>query len=47
MAKKKKPILTPELRADFARTMRILEERVAYHERKAEERRSGGSSAQS
>jgi hypothetical protein len=47
MAKKKKPILTPELRARFAQTMRMLEERVAYHERKAEERRSDGSSTQS
>jgi hypothetical protein len=37
MAKKKKPILTPELREEFARTMRVLEERVMYHRRKTAE----------
>jgi hypothetical protein len=43
--KKMKPI-PPEMQARFARTMRLLEERIAYHERKAAEERSGGSSAQ-
>jgi hypothetical protein len=47
MAKTKKSSLTPELRARFAETMRILEDRMAFHERKTEARRSGGSSAQS
>ena len=42
MAKKKKSTLTPELRARFARTMQMLEERIAYHERKAAEQRSSG-----
>jgi hypothetical protein len=46
MKKKMKPI-PPELQARFARTMRMLEERIAYHERKAaEEQQRGGSSAQ-
>ncbi len=44
--KKKKSSLTPELRARFADTMRILEERMAFHERKTEARRSGDSPAQ-
>jgi len=39
--KKKNPI-TPELRERFARTMRLLEERIAYHERKAEEEKKRG-----
>lgn len=42
MAKKKKSTLTPELRAQFAKTMRMLEERIAYHERKAGEQPSRG-----
>jgi hypothetical protein len=47
MAKKKKPTLSPELREEFARNMRLLEERIAYHERKAAERkRAAGSDAQ-
>jgi hypothetical protein len=33
----KKNPLTPELRERYARTMRLLEERIAYHERKAAE----------
>lgn len=40
--KKKKPILTPELREQFARTMQLLEERIAYHEQKAAEQEHGG-----
>ena len=44
MAKKKKRI-PPEVRARWARTMRMLEERIAYHEKKAaeEQRRADGS----
>ena len=34
--KKKNPI-TPELRERYAETMRLLEERIAYHERKVAE----------
>jgi hypothetical protein len=34
--KKKNPI-TPELQAQFGRNKRLLEERIAYHERKAAE----------
>jgi hypothetical protein len=33
----KKNRITPEMRERFARTMRLLEERIAYHERKAAE----------
>jgi hypothetical protein len=37
---KKKTTLTPELRARFAHTMRLLEERIAHHAAKlAEEQR--------
>jgi hypothetical protein len=40
MKKKKNPI-TPELQARFERNRRLLEERIAYHERKiAEEKKS-------
>jgi hypothetical protein len=41
MAKKRK--IPPELKEQWARTMRRLEERIAYHERKAaeEEKRAG------
>ncbi|MGH2936477.1 MAG: hypothetical protein ACRDL2_18455 [Gaiellaceae bacterium] len=42
---RKKNPLTPELRARFAETMRILEERLAHHERKAAERRKTDGSA--
>jgi hypothetical protein len=45
MAKKKKPILTPELREEFARNMRILEERVMYRRRKAAEEAQPGSAS--
>jgi len=39
--KKKRTILTPEERERMAQNMRLLEERIAYHERKlAEERAS-------
>jgi hypothetical protein len=34
--KKKSPI-TPEVQARFDRNQRVLEERIAYHERKAAE----------
>ena len=37
MAKKKKPILTPERLEEYARNMRLLEERVMYRRRKAAE----------
>ena len=42
MAKKKSRI-TPEMKAQFAETMRKLEERIAYHQQKIdeEERRKG------
>jgi hypothetical protein len=36
MKKKKNPI-TPELQERFDRNKRLLEERIAYHERKAAE----------
>ena len=36
--KRKKPTITPELRERFARTMRLLEERIAYHEKRIAER---------
>jgi hypothetical protein len=36
MKKKNNPI-TPELQARFDRNARLLEERIAYHERKAAE----------
>jgi hypothetical protein len=43
MAKKRRK-LSPELRAHFARTMRLLEDRIAYHEQKlAAEGRATGS----
>jgi hypothetical protein len=39
MAKKrKKPTITPEERERFACTMRMLEERIAYHEKRLAER---------
>ena len=42
MAKKKKRlILTPEERERFARTVRKLEERIAYHEQKLAEEKAG------
>ena len=41
MKKKKNPI-TPELQARFDRNTRLLEERIAYHERKAEEEKKRG-----
>ena len=47
MAKKrKKRILTPEERARSAETMRLLEERIAYHERKLAEERAAAGRAQ-
>ena len=36
MAKKKRQI-PPERKAEYARTMRLLEERIAYHRRKSAE----------
>ena len=45
MKKKMKPI-PPEMQERFARTMPLVEERIAYHERKAAEEQRGGSSAQ-
>jgi hypothetical protein len=47
MAKKKKNPITPEMRARFAETMRMLEERAAYHGKKADEedRRRGEAKA--
>ena len=42
MKKRKKPVLTPELWERFARTMRLLEEWIAYHERKTAEEERGG-----
>jgi hypothetical protein len=45
MAKKKRRTLSPELKAEFARNMRLLEERVMYHRRRtAEEEARRGSS---
>ncbi len=38
--KRKRTILTPEERERRARTMRLLEERIAYHERKLAEERA-------
>ena len=38
MKKRKRTILTPEERQRFAETMRLLEERAAYHDRKRAER---------
>jgi hypothetical protein len=38
--KRKRLILTPEERERRARTMRLLEERIAYHERKLAEERA-------
>jgi hypothetical protein len=43
---KKMTPIPPEMQARFARTMRLLEERIAYHARKAAEERRGASSAQ-
>lgn len=43
MAKKRKRILTPEQRAAAAETMRLLEERMAYHERKLAEEHAASS----
>jgi hypothetical protein len=43
MAKKKKSPLTPELRARFAATMRLLEERIAHYDRKIAERDAASS----
>jgi hypothetical protein len=40
MKKKKNPI-TPEIQERFDRTKRLLEERIAYHERKAAEEKKG------
>ena len=45
MAKKRKKI-PPELREKWAQTMRMLEERIAYHERKAAEERAAGTQPQ-
>jgi hypothetical protein len=47
MAKKKKIEFTAEQKARFAETMRMLEERAAYHGKKADEedRRRGESKA--
>ncbi|MDX6470059.1 MAG: hypothetical protein QOF75_1862 [Gaiellaceae bacterium] len=39
MKKKKNPI-TPELQERFDRNKRLLEERIAYHERKAAEEKN-------
>jgi hypothetical protein len=39
MAKKKRQIPT-EVKARWAETMRLLEERIAFHERKAAEQRA-------
>jgi hypothetical protein len=47
MAKKKKIRITPEERERFARTMRLLEERIAYHERKLAEERAAGEQSRS
>jgi hypothetical protein len=44
MAKRKK--ISAEQRAKWARTMRLLEERIAYHERKAAEERAPGAQPQ-
>ena len=38
--KRKRTILTPEERARMAETMKLLEARIAYHERKLAEERS-------
>jgi hypothetical protein len=40
MAKKRKKILTDEERARFAETMKLLEDRIAYHRRKLAEERA-------
>jgi hypothetical protein len=48
MAKKrKKRILTPEQRQRSAEVMRLLEERIAYHEQKLAEERSAAEQADS
>ncbi|HXH96037.1 MAG TPA: hypothetical protein VNH40_02410 [Gaiellaceae bacterium] len=44
--KRKKTILAPEERERRARTMRLLEERIAYHERKLAEERAAAERAQ-
>ena len=42
MAKKRKKLnLTPELQAHFAETMRMLEERVVFHAKRAADKRRG------
>jgi hypothetical protein len=43
MAKKKRSPLTPELRARFAETMRLLEARIAHYDRKIAERDASSS----
>jgi len=46
MAKKKKrTILTPEDRARFAETMRLLEDRITYHRQKLAEERAAAEHA--
>ena len=40
MAKKRKKIVTDEERARFAETMKLLEERIAFHRRKLAEERA-------
>jgi hypothetical protein len=48
MAKKRKrTILTPEERDRRAATMRLLEERIAYHERKLAEERTAAEQSDS
>jgi hypothetical protein len=37
MKKKKMDPIPPEMKERFARTMRMLEERIAYHEKRAAE----------
>ena len=44
--KRKKKILTPELRAEFEANMRMLEERIAYHRRKLAEENAAGEQGQ-
>ena len=47
MAKKKRPKMTDEERAQRAETQRMVRERIAYHEAKAreeDERRAAGKS---
>jgi hypothetical protein len=47
MARKKKRIWTPEDRARDEKTMRLLEERISYHERKLAEERAASEQAES